>query len=43
MASGAPLDVAGRMGCIAAGEVITHYGARPQADVKALFAAEGLI
>ncbi|MRU15650.1 adenosine kinase [Roseovarius sp. A21] len=43
MASGAPLDVAGRMGCIAAGEVITHYGARPQADVKALFSAEGLI
>ena len=43
MASGAPLEVAGRMGCIAAGEVITHYGARPQADVKALFAAEGLI
>ena len=43
MASGAPLAVAGRMGCIAAGEVITHYGARPQADVKALFAAEGLI
>ena len=43
MASGAPLAVAGRMGCIAAGEVITHYGARPKADVKALFAAEGLI
>jgi len=43
MASGAPLAVAGRMGCVAAGEVITHYGARPQADVKALFAAEGLI
>ncbi len=43
MASGAPLAVAGRMGCIAAGEVITHYGARPQADVKALFSAEGLI
>jgi len=43
MASGAPMAVAGRMGCIAAGEVITHYGARPQADVKKLFAAEGLI
>ncbi|WP_306151338.1 adenosine kinase [Roseovarius sp. MMSF_3281] len=43
MASGAPLAVSGRMGCIAAGEVITHYGARPQADVKALFSAEGLI
>lgn len=41
--TGAPLEVAGRMGCIAAGEVISHYGARPKADVKALFAAEGLI
>ncbi|MFD0859846.1 adenosine kinase [Roseovarius aquimarinus] len=43
LATGAPLDVAGRMGCIAAGEVIGHYGARPEADVKSLFAAEGLI
>lgn len=40
---GKPLDVAGRMGCVAAAEVIGHYGARPEADVKALFAAEGLI
>jgi len=30
------------MGCIAAAEVITHVGARPEADVRALFAAEGL-
>ncbi len=43
LATGAPLDVAGRMGCIAAAEVIAHYGARPEADIKALFAAEGLI
>jgi sugar/nucleoside kinase (ribokinase family) len=43
LATGAPLDVAGRMGCIAAAEVITHYGARPEADVKALFANDGLI
>ena len=43
LATGAPLDVAGRMGCVAAAEVIGHYGARPEADVKALFAAEGLI
>lgn len=43
MASGAPLDVAGRMGCIAAREVISHYGARPETDIKALFVAEGLI
>ncbi|WP_135506544.1 adenosine kinase [Roseovarius aestuariivivens] len=43
LATGAPLDVAGRMGCIAAAEVIGHYGARPEADVKARFEAEGLI
>lgn len=43
LATGKSLAVAGRMGCIAAAEVIGHYGARPEADVKALFAAEGLI
>ncbi len=43
LATGASLQIAGRMGCIAAAEVITHYGARPDADVKALFRAEGLI
>ena len=43
LASGRPLATAGRMGCIAAGEVITHVGARPEADVMALFRAEGLI
>ena len=31
-----------RMGCLAAGEVIGHIGARPEADLRALFAAEGL-
>ncbi|NCQ24541.1 MAG: adenosine kinase [Rhodobacteraceae bacterium CG17_big_fil_post_rev_8_21_14_2_50_63_15] len=39
---GVPLAVAGRMGCIAAAEVIGHYGARPEVDVKTLFAAAGL-
>jgi sugar/nucleoside kinase (ribokinase family) len=43
LATGKPLSVAGRMGCIAATEVIGHFGARPEADVKALFRAEGLI
>lgn len=42
LATGRPLAEAGRMGCIAAAEVITHVGARPEADVRALFAAEGL-
>jgi hypothetical protein len=31
------------MGCLAAGEVISHIGARPQQDLKAMFAAERLI
>jgi sugar/nucleoside kinase (ribokinase family) len=43
LATGAPLQVAGRMGCIAAAEVIGHYGARPERDVRALFQAEGLV
>ena len=43
LATGKSLEVSGRMGCIAAAEVITHYGARPEADVKAMFASEGLI
>ena len=42
-ATGASLDVAGRMGCIAAAEVISHMGARPEADLQALFRSEGLI
>lgn len=43
LATGRSMNVAGKMGCIAAAEVIGHYGARPEADVKALFAAAGLI
>lgn len=43
LATGAPLSVAGRMGCIAAAEVIGHFGARPEADVKALFRQAGLV
>ncbi|MCL7463598.1 adenosine kinase [Phaeovulum sp. NW3] len=43
VATGQSLDVAGRMGCIAAAEVISHFGARPEADVKALFRAQRLI
>ncbi len=42
-AMGQSLDVAGRMGCIAAAEVISHFGARPEVDVKALFRKAGLI
>ena len=43
VATDQPLAVAGRMGCIAAAEVIGHYGARPERDVKELFRAEGLV
>lgn len=37
LATGASLEVAGKMGCICAAEVISHYGARPQTDIMALF------
>ncbi len=43
LATGQSLATSGRMGCIAAAEVISHFGARPETDVKALFAANGLI
>lgn len=42
MATGQSLSVAGKMGCIAAAEVIGHFGARPVADVTALFREHGL-
>ncbi len=37
-AKGLPLEQAGRWGSIAAAEVIGHFGARPQAELKALVA-----
>ena len=40
---GVPLAVAGRMGCIAASEVISHIGARAEADIMARFRAENLL
>jgi len=43
IATGQNLATCGRMGCVAAAEVISHYGARPEADLKALFRKEGLI
>ena len=36
--AGRPLPTCGRMGSIAAAEVISHYGARPEADLKQLVA-----
>ncbi len=43
LATGRDMATAGRMGCIAAAEVIGHIGARPQTDLRAMFRAEGLI
>ncbi|MDZ4093963.1 MAG: adenosine kinase [Paracoccaceae bacterium] len=43
LATGQGLEVAGRMGCVAASEVISHIGARPEADLGQLFRKEGLI
>lgn len=42
LAKGLPLAVCGRMGCVAAAEVIGHFGARPEADLREFFRAEGL-
>lgn len=43
MATGQTLDISGRMGCVAAAEVIGHFGARPEADMKMLFKQAGLL
>ena len=40
--AGKPLVACGRLGSIAAAEVISHYGARPEADLKKLAAAAGV-
>ncbi len=41
--TGQSLEISGRMGCIAAAEVISHYGARPETDLKTLFRKEGAL
>ncbi|MCR8725991.1 adenosine kinase [Frigidibacter sp. ROC022] len=43
LAEGRPLAVCGQMGCVAAAEVIGHFGARAETDVKALFRSAGLL
>ena len=42
IAAGRDWLTAARMGCVAAAEVIGHIGARPEADLRKLLAAEGL-
>lgn len=43
LARGLPLDVCGRLGGIAAAEVIAHMGPRPHTSLKALAAKAGLL
>lgn len=43
LATGQSLETCGRMGCISAAEVISHFGARPEHDVKTLFQKAGVI
>lgn len=43
LTGGFDLETCGRMGCVAASEIISHIGARPEADLKALFKQQGLI
>lgn len=43
LTQGHDLEAAGRMGCVAASEVISHIGARPEADLRALFRAHALL
>jgi sugar/nucleoside kinase (ribokinase family) len=43
LATGASLGTCARMGVAAAAEVIGHYGARPEANLQALFRRQGLI
>jgi fructokinase len=39
LTGGKGLDLCGWMGSVAAAEVISHYGARPEADLRALIGA----
>jgi sugar/nucleoside kinase (ribokinase family) len=41
--NGYGLETAGRMGCIAASEVIGHIGARSESDLRALFHTHGVL
>ncbi len=43
LTNGYGLETCGQMACVAASEVISHIGARPEADLKSLFRQHGLI
>jgi fructokinase len=41
LTAGRPLDICGRLGSLAAAEVISHFGGRPLADLRAMAASIG--
>ncbi|MEE9429314.1 MAG: adenosine kinase [Paracoccaceae bacterium] len=43
LTNGFGLETCGRMACVAAAEIISHIGARPEANLKKLFQQHGLI
>ncbi len=43
LTNGYELEICGKMACVAAAEVISHIGARPEADLKSLFQEHGLL
>ena len=43
LTNGYDMLTCGQMGCVAAGEIISHIGARPEADLKNLFKEAGLL
>ncbi|MEM6322867.1 MAG: adenosine kinase [Pseudomonadota bacterium] len=43
LAEGHDLETCGRMGNVAGAEVISHIGARPEADLRELFRAKGVL
>lgn len=43
IAKGKPLDICGKLGSLAAAEVISHYGARPQVNLADLAKSSGLL
>jgi sugar/nucleoside kinase (ribokinase family) len=43
IAKGKPLEIAGRLGSLAAAEAISHFGARPQTSLADLARADGLL
>ena len=43
LATGRDTETCGRMGCVAAAEVISHIGPRPEADLQQMFKTAGLV